>query len=98
MKAFWKVVGCSFGLRRGGGREILEEHLPPRKRNAEELSDPEQGEGKKGQVGMGEEESRTFPTNSPSQISFLSPVLTSSPCHPLYPGGRERKYLESNPF
>ena len=70
----------------GEGGEILEEHLPPRKRNAEELSDPEQGEEKKGKVewesSQGEEEFRTFPSNSPNQVSFLNPVLTSSPFHP----------------
>lgn len=78
----------------GEGVEILEEHLPPRKRNAEELSDPEQGDEKKGKVewesSQGEEEPRTFPPNSPNTISFLSPVLTSSPCHPPLPR-RERE-------
>ncbi|XP_055770772.1 uncharacterized protein LOC129846978 [Salvelinus fontinalis] len=62
----------------GEGGEGLEEHPPPRKRNAEELSDPEQGEGKKGKVewesSQGEEEPRTFPSDSPNQISFLSPL------------------------
>ncbi|XP_052341914.1 uncharacterized protein LOC118363524 [Oncorhynchus keta] len=79
----------------GEGGEILEEHLPPRKRNAEELSDPEQGEEKKGKVewesSQGEEEIRTFPSNSPNQVSFLNPVLTSSPFpHPLPRREREK--------
>uniref|UniRef100_A0A4W5K9Z0 CCHC-type domain-containing protein n=1 Tax=Hucho hucho TaxID=62062 RepID=A0A4W5K9Z0_9TELE len=79
----------------GEGGEILEEHLPPRKRNAEELSDPEQGEEKKGKVewesSQGEEEPGVFPTNSPNTVSFLSPVLTSSPCpHPLPRREREK--------